>query len=471
MKARSSVNLLGACGALVALGLGCAERSGVSKPSEDTTGGADAGDGAGRPRAPAPMTTPPAAGADAGRPPSASPDAPGAGGSRDGAPPPPPPAADGGSSDRPVAADGRPASGDAAGAVQRLLYAASAGSVGSPGTIDVFDINQNHRLLRRIRAPVYGATDKGPAGLAAHVGSARLYFTEYISDSLTAIDLMTERVLWTKKNADCKHFDRLTVTNDGKAIFVPCHDNGRVWVVNPSGDTIKYIPFPDRPHNTFTGESGRYVYLAASRNPVMLLADPVTYEVTKMVGPFNGLGVRPFSVNKSETLVFTNIVALLGFQVGDVATGKLLHEVKQTPPAERTANPGARAPRHGADPVYYTLSHGIAVRPPDSKEVWFVDDEWGYLYVYDITAMPPRHVANVPLFTKITDPWTNTAARWVQFSLDGRYVYPANGLVVDAEARRLLPERITGSEKIVEIQWRGGVPIAATGQMGGVYTR
>lgn len=356
--------------------------------------------------------------------------------------------------------------------VQRLLYVAAPGSQEfSPGTVDVFDINADHKLLRKFQAPIYGVKDKGPAGMIAHAGTARLYITEYIQHSLVAIDLKTEKVVYTKKpGGTCTHPDRLTISNDGKTLYIPCHANDRVWIVNAAnGETIKTIPFAGRPHNSMAGESGKYIFVGASRNPAMMLIDPATNEIAKMVGPFSALGVRPFTVNKTETHVFANLVALLGFAVGDVATGKQIHELKVTVPPERAMYPQARAPRHGADPTYFVLSHGIAVRPPESKEVWLVDDEWGYLYVYDITSMPPKHLANVALFTDIQKPWTDTISRWVSFSIDGKYAYPANRLVVDAENRKLLNVKITGSEKMLEIQWKDGAITAVSGQMGGVY--
>ena len=43
------------------------------------------------------------------------------------------------------------------------------------------------------------------------------------------------------------------------------------------------------------------------------------------------------------------------------------------------------------------MSHGVNIRP-DQKEAWAVDGVYGYVYVYDITSLPPKHIADVPLF-------------------------------------------------------------------------
>jgi len=45
------------------------------------------------------------------------------------------------------------------------------------------------------------------------------------------------------------------------------------------------------------------------------------------------------------------------------------------------------------------------------------------------------------------------------------------GAVVDAARRRLTDMKITASDKMLEVDFRGGVPVAVSGQNGGVYPR
>ena len=47
---------------------------------------------------------------------------------------------------------------------------------------------------------------------------------------------------------------------------------------------------------------------------------------TKIIGPFSD-AIRPFTINGKQTLCFVNVNALLGFEVGDLQTGKVLHHV------------------------------------------------------------------------------------------------------------------------------------------------
>ena len=61
--------------------------------------------------------------------------------------------------------------------------------------------------------------------------------------------------------------------------------------------------------------------------------------------------IRPLTINSRETLCFVNVNGLIGFEIGDLKTGKMLHRVevegfKQGP-----------IKRHGCP------SHGIALTP------------------------------------------------------------------------------------------------------------
>jgi hypothetical protein len=245
------------------------------------------------------------------------------------------------------------------------------------------------------------------------------------------------------------------------------------------GSTIKThtVNEGEAPHNTYTGERGDFMYLGSYRSPIFRVYEQRTHEEVRRFGGFSS-GIRPFAVDPTETYVFANLTTLLGFAVGDVRAGRTLYEVEQKTPAERLAHPDASGGHpHGGSPK----SHGLALRP-GTKEVWFLDDEWGYLYVYDaspLPAAPPTYVATVPLFTDISKPYYRAAKdikgagdgywRWLTFSIDGRWAYPGNGAVVDAERRALTSMRVTPSEKQVEVGFSGGRPVVIGGQNGGLY--
>ena len=88
---------------------------------------------------------------------------------------------------------------------------------------------------------------------------------------------------------------------------------------------------------------------------LLAIADPKTHAVVGGVGPFSN-SVRPFTINAAETLCFVNINELLGFEVGDLKTGKMLHRV------EVAGFEKGPVKRHGCP------SHGIGLTP-DEKEL------------------------------------------------------------------------------------------------------
>jgi hypothetical protein len=141
---------------------------------------------------------------------------------------------------------------------------------------------------------------------------------------------------------------------------------------------------------------------------------------------------------------------LLGFEVGDLHTGKMLHRVevqgyKQGP-----------VKRHGCP------SHGIALTP-DESELWLTDSANSRLHVFDATVMPPRQMTSIPL---------RDQPGWITFSLDGRYAYPSTGEIIDTKTRKVVTKltdergRVVQGEKMVEAIYEGGRLVRAGDQFG-----
>jgi DNA-binding beta-propeller fold protein YncE len=107
---------------------------------------------------------------------------------------------------------------------------------------------------------------------------------------------------------------------------------------------------------------------------------------------------------------------LLGFEVGDLRTGKFLHRVEIP-----GSKPGTEK-RHGCP------SHGIGLTP-DETELWLTDAANSKLHIFDSTVMPPKEVESVTL---------RDQPGWVTFSLDGRFAYPSTGDVVVVKTRKIV---------------------------------
>ena len=342
--------------------------------------------------------------------------------------------------------------------VERLLY------VTNKSGVSIYDINDSHKLLRSFDVP----ETADYKGISASVQLGKLYLTSNLKDDLLCIDLATESIDWRRHYSD-GYADSQAITPDGKTLYVPLRDGDSWWVIDAAtGDPKGKIPvahgknYEDHPiggigpHNTWMNPDGTRVYMSVLTVPYVYIADTRTNQVIGKVGPFSK-GIRPFTVTNDEKYVFVNVDWLLGFEVaaartGDQWGGKMLYRVEAHTPESRLAqvpNPPERKP-------HSTMSHGINIRP-DQKEIWMVDGIYGYVYVYDVTSMPPKHIADVPLFK---DPKEQPRPGWISFSLDGRYAYPDGGAVIDSDTKKVVA-RIPTSEKLIEIDFRDSKPIKA----------
>src|SRR5262249_42776995 len=143
-------------------------------------------------------------------------------------------------------------------------------------------------------------------------------------------------------------------------LYVPSLEGPHWNVVDgASGDVVAKIETRSGAHNTVCSLDGSRVFCAGLKSPVLIVVDTRTQKPVGTVGPF-GAAIRPFTVNGAGTLCFINVNGLLGFEVGDVRTGKVLHRVEvqgfQKGPTKR----------HGCP------SHGVGLSP-DEKEVWVCD--------------------------------------------------------------------------------------------------
>ena len=336
---------------------------------------------------------------------------------------------------------------------KHFLYVAEPGihndlQYGGHGVL-VFDMDDGHKFVRRI--PFGGLDEKGVPwnvkGVCANAGTKRLYVST--THTLSCIDLVTEKVLWEKPfEGGC---DRMSLMPDGKEMYLPSLEKDFWNVVDgATGDIVKRIDVPGAgSHNTAIDSTGDHAFLAGLHSPVLRVVDTKTRDVVKEVGPFMS-AIRPFTVNHDGSLVYVCINGLLGFEIGDVKTGKKLLRVEV-----QGFQMGA-VKRHGCP------SHGIGMTP-DEKEIWVSDGHNQMMHVFDATVMPPKQKDSIKLRD---DPG------WITFSMDGKYVWPSSGEVIDVATHKILTtlEDEQGhhveSEKLLEIDFAGGVPVRAGDQFG-----
>jgi hypothetical protein len=221
-------------------------------------------------------------------------------------------------------------------------------------------------------------------------------------------------------------------------------------VINATtGEVLDKIVPKSGAHNTIYGLDGQRVYLAGLKSPILTVMNTQTRTVTQTVGPFGNV-IRPFTVNGAQTLCFVNVNGLLGFEIGDLKTGKVLHRVEIP-----GSKPGSEK-RHGCP------SHGIGLTP-DEKELWLTDAANSQLHIFDAGAMPPKEIGAIRL---------RDQPGWITFSIDGKYAYPSTGDVIDVSNRKIIAGlkdeegREVQSEKLLEVDFNGSTPIRTGDQFG-----
>jgi len=333
---------------------------------------------------------------------------------------------------------------------QHRLYVAVPGirnylAYGGIGIL-VYDIDHGYKLIKRI--PTWdvppGEEAENVKGIAASAMTAKLYVST--TRRVACFDLTTEKKVWEKIYDGGA--DRLAISPDGKILYVPSLE-GPTWNVvdAATGDVLTTIKLDSGAHNTIYGPDGSRVYLAGLRSPILSAADTKTNTVVKQIGPFSN-SIRPFTINGSQTLCFVNVNELLGFEVGDCKTGKMLYRV------EVTGYQKGPTKRHGCP------SHGIALTP-DEKELWLADSANSSIHIFDATVMPPKQKTSIKL---------RDQPGWITFSIDGTRAYPSTGDVIDTSTKRIIAtlEDETGkdvqSEKLLEVDFANGRPVRAGDQ-------
>jgi DNA-binding beta-propeller fold protein YncE len=340
-----------------------------------------------------------------------------------------------------------PASGE-----RHLLYVASPGTrnyteYGGVGLL-VFDIDDGYRFVRRI--PTWTVPDgKKPEnvkGIAADARTGRVFITSLTR--VIAIDAISGATIWDRPYEGGT--DRLAISPDGATLYVPQFEGPRWHVVDAAnGDVLGTIETRSGSHNTIASADGRFVYLAGLKSATLSIADARERRLVGAVGPFGNV-VRPFTVNGAGTHAFVNVNDLLGFEIGDLQTGKVLHRV------EVAGYKKGPVKRHGCP------SHGIALTP-DERELWLADCANSAIHVFDATVMPPKQLTSLPM---------RDCVGWVSFSMDGKVAYSSTGEMIDVAARRTIAAltdeegRAVQSEKMLDLVIAGGKVVRAGNQFG-----
>lgn len=331
----------------------------------------------------------------------------------------------------------------------------------------IYDMDNGFGLIKTVAIPTGG----NPRGAIASAATGMLYVS-YGPDgnsgngSMFKYDLANDVVLWNKTYSF--GVDSMSISPDGSTIYMPVGEvaSSGIWEIidASSGDVTGSIDSGGvGPHNTVLNAAGTHIYMGPRGSNYLVEADTSTLGIIRRIGPITPAhgtnGVRPFTINSTETLAFITVTGLLGFQVGDVATGNILYQVPiQGFSWDGTG--GETAP-----------SHGISISP-DDKELYVMDAPNSYVHVYDLTGLPgraPVQVADIPLTGAVPGveqgcPYDCFKEGWLHHSRDGRYVFVGDsGDVIDTSTRQpigIMPAM--GNTRIfIEVDFQGGVPVWA----------
>ena len=312
----------------------------------------------------------------------------------------------------------------------------------------VFDMDNGFRFIKRI--PTGGLDNKGQPSNVKGVAVSLYTNCIYISTigSLQCIDLITEKPVWEKTYAaGC---DRMSISPDGKTIYLPSFEGDDWKVVDAkTGDVLHRIVLHSGAHNTIYGPDGKKVYLEGLKSNYLAVVNSGDQKVISEVGPFQN-NIRPFTINAEQSRCYVNVNGLLGFEIGDLRTGKKINHIEvegfHTGPVKR----------HGCP------SHGIALTPGE-QEIWLSDGFNESIHIFNVSKEKVNQTGTI----KLSD-----QPGWITFSLDGKYALPSTGDIIDTKTRKIIAtlRDETGatvqSEKMVEMQFAGGRPVKAGDQFG-----
>jgi hypothetical protein len=313
----------------------------------------------------------------------------------------------------------QPLSQTATGTTQIARYEYVAGV----GRLSVYSI-ANGSLVARFGLP--GVAEIRGIGASAATGMLYVSYGGFP----TGIGHLLEFSLYRQKVVYDRGYrfgiDSFDISNDGRLIFMPTGENtsGETWHVlaATTGRVVGAIAAGRSPHDTVVGASGQHVFLGGASARYLYEADAARpWKVIGRMGPLmpaGVAGVRPFTIDAHDTLAFTTANRYLGFQVSDVATGRVLYTVPV---------PGFSVPR-----TFRGIpSHGIGLSP-DQRYLWLVDKPNRAVHEFDISGLP--HRAPVMIATvHVSGPNLG----WLNLSRDGRYLFAGEaGNVIDTQTRK-----------------------------------
>ena len=237
----------------------------------------------------------------------------------------------------------------------RFLYVAEPGirnyvEHGGIGVL-VFDVDNGHRFVRRI--PTMRRAGRRGAGEREGHRRKRGDRTTLRQHHEAGARLRSRRPRRAPVESRVRRRLRPTWRSrpTARLLYVPSFEGPHWHVLDAlTGDPITRIVTGSGAHNTVYGP--RWPRGLSGRAEVAVVVDCRPHAPTQSSAPSGRLAtsIRPFTVNGAQTRCFVNVNDLLGFEVGDLTTGKMLHRVEvrgfEKGPTKRHGCPSPRRRAH-----------------------------------------------------------------------------------------------------------------------------
>jgi WD40 repeat protein len=344
---------------------------------------------------------------------------------------------------------------------RHLLYIATPGDNGTDNQsgVVVLDADREYSFIKRISYGLPASLTPAPkvAGIEASVPLQMLYVAT--NGFLLAIDLKTDNVAWRfdgesspvgrSRGAASGCCERPWLLPDGKTLLVGSSYNSWWYYIDgATGKVLGKLDTPETPvaHNLAVSADGQLGILGSMSSPKdgkagIAVIDVPNRKVLRNI-TFSEM-VRPLAINHDASLVYVNVNDLIGFEIGDIKTGKMI---------KRLELPGGEWKGKG-------YSHGIGLTP-DESEIWVADPVDGVWQVWDNPGDGRNPVYNPSKMIKTTA-WVEHT--WISMTNDGKLAFLGDSSVVDVKKHKEIAvlkdefgRRIVHTEKVLYMAFRDG---------------
>ncbi len=323
------------------------------------------------------------------------------------------------------------------------------GSRNGEGII-VLDPSANYQFVKRIPLQGLPASMKPEEVSAMMISPATNYAYISTRGRLIALDLATDKIVWSKTydpiNTCC---ERGAVTPDGLTLVVGSNLQDYHRVIDAkTGDLKGIIPTPQswNNHNMVLSSDGKTVF-AAPNGVTLTVASVETLKTIKTIRFSDH--IRPLVINSDASRVYANLNNLLGFEIADVKSGKVIKRVEA--PGEMWKAKWAD-PNHEVKGGHGSLGHAIGLTP-DESELWIGDAMNNQLLVFDNKGQDNWEL-NMAKALKLDHP-----AAWITMGLDGKRALLSSGDVVDVKTHKVVGKlrdeygHLIHSEKFLHVEF------------------